>query len=286
MNKIKKIVSSRIVSSRSNDYNSFQNLIEDPEQLRKKIASLRFYLFKAFNHRNIDFVGTTCKLLAPFVITAGITVGVFKVFGGGFPFHRDAKIEYKTYSLDYSSIGYVSTDEEYKTNMDYQYSLPSNSLVIYTPWVYENGQYIRFKREYNLDNTVILNLFDAVLAEDYEYVSENLKVYRESKQIANRIDVNEYNGYFFEASLNTQDKADFLKYSETELKNIIITIVEMIITLSVGIAFNYYRKRYAEESSKFDYMWDLHQINFHYKSQYEHTIDKINIMKRDLERKK
>ncbi len=257
------------------------NRQKELEELRAKAIYLQTLIkqqklekFKQFNIRNLKLFTNSCNFFSPFVLTAGVIVGVFKLFGGGLPFYSDDVKKYKTYKMDYQSNGYVTMNEEYRTHMWFENPLPNSSLAIYTPWEFENGQYIRFKREYDLDTLDTLDLFDAVLREDYEYIKENLQNYKEEKQIANSIDENQDNKYFFNASLYMQDKEDFLKYKEDDLQNIIITIIELLFSLGIGGVIANLRD--------FDYIWEIGQINRHYNLK----IKSITQTKQELEKTK
>lgn len=260
----------RRIKERKSQIKELQDLREKTIQLEKQIAEQRVENFKQLNIRNLKIFGNTCNFVAPFVITAGLTVGVFKMFGGGLPFHTDEITKYKLYDLDYQTNGYVTMDESYRTNELLDDNLPSNELTIYTPWKYENSQYTRYKREYDIDKLNSLELFNAVLEEDYSYIEENLKDYKEEKQTVNSIDETEKMDYFFEASLHMLDKNDTLKYNETDLKNIVITIVELILGLGIGGTIAYFRD--------FEYLWELKRTN----NDYNYRIKAIKPMQEEL----
>lgn len=239
-------------------------------ELESKISEQKKENFKQLNIRNLKILANTCNFVAPFIISTGITVGVFKLFGGGLPFHSDEITKYKTYNLDFQTNGYVRMDDKYITNRWFDDSLPSNTLVVYTPWKEQDGQYERFKREYNLDELTTLDLYNAVLDEDYNYVSENLKNYKVEKQVINKIDPKEVNNYFFEASLHILDKEDALKYNETDLKNMVITIIELALGLGIGGAKAYFRD--------FKFLYELREINYN----YNYKISSIKLIKQEL----
>lgn len=247
-----------------------KKLEELKEQLKKKLDEQRKEKFKQFNIRNLKFFGNTCNFLAPFVLSAGIAVGVFRLCGGGFPFHTDEIKKYRLYNLDFDTKGYVTMDDEYRTYgiLD---ELKSNSLVVYSPWDEQNGQYIRFKREYNIGTLNSLDLYDAVLNEDYSYIEENVTDFKEEIQTTNRINEEESNDYIIQASLHMLDMEDTLVFSETDLKNIIITIIEVVLGLGVGSIIAWKRD--------FDYLWEIECINDEYKC----TIKKLNSTKEKLE---
>ena len=231
--------------------------------LELKIAEQKRKDFKQLNIRNLKVFTNTCNFLAPFVISAGITAGLFELGGGGLPFHSDEITKYKMYHLDFETKGYVTMDEEYRTNRWLDDPLPENSLTIYSPWEKKDNQYVRFKREYDIDSLTTLDLYNAVLDEDYEYIKENLKDYQEEKQVVSEIDSKIPNDYFFEASLHILDKEDVLKYNETDLKNIIITIIELVLGLAIGGVVAYRRD--------YEYLYFLEEINDSYRCKIQAT---------------
>ena len=255
---------------RKSQIKELQDLREKTIQLEKQIAEQKIENFKQLNIRNLRVFGNTCNFIAPFVISAGLTVGAFRLFGGGLPFHSDEIVKYKAYNLDYKTNGYVTMDESYRTNRWFDDSLPSNELTIYTPWEFKDNQYMRYKREYDISKLNTLDLFDAVLEEDYAYITNNIKEYKEEIQVANSIEETEGQDYFFEASLHMLDKEDVLKYNETNLKNTIITIIELVLGLGIGGAIAYFRD--------FEYLWELKDANI----DYHYRIKAIKPMQEEL----
>ena len=263
-----KIAAQRSANARKEEIKKLEELKAD---LEKELREQKKEKFEQFNIRNLKFLGHTCNFLAPFVLSAGITVGAFRLFGGGLPFHTDDITKYKTYNLDFDTKGYVTMDEEYRTNRWFDNAVPSNSLVIYSPWEEQNGLYIRFKREYNIGSLISLDLYDAVLNADYGYIEQNITDYKEEIQTSNHINEEEPNDYIFQASLHILDKDDTLVYSETDLKNIIITIIEVILGLGAGSLIAYFRD--------FEYLWEIESIN----DDYQWTIRRVNSTKEKLE---
>ncbi len=258
--KKEKILSQQRSKNRTQQIKELQQLKHD---LEIKIEKQKRENFKQLNIRNFKVFTSTCNFLAPFVISAGISVGLFRLFGGGLPFLSDEITKYKIYNLDFETKGYVTMDEEYRTNRWFDDSLPRNSLTIYTPWEQKDNQYVRLKREYDINSLTTLDLYNAVLAEDYEYIEENLKDYKEEKQVVSEIDSKISNDYFFEASLHILDKEDVLKYNETDLKNIIITIIELVLGLAIGGVVAYRRD--------YEYLYFLEEINDSYRCKIQAT---------------
>lgn len=129
-------------------------------------------------------------------------------------------------------------------------------MLIYTPWKLQDDQYVRFKRKYDLSKLVTLDLYNAVLDENYEYIRENFKEYKEEKQVINKLYETEPIDYFFQAELHMLDKDDILKYNESDLKNTIITVIELIFGLGIGTIINHYRN--------LDYLLKLKIANNYY----------------------
>lgn len=251
-----KILAQQRRNNRNQQIRELKQLQQLKHDLELKIAEQKSENFKQLNIRNLKVFTNTCNFIAPFVISAGLTVGAFSLCGGGLPFHSDKITKYKIYNLDFETKGYVTMDEEYRTNNWFDESLPENSLTIYSPWEKQDSQYVRFKREYDINSLATLDLYNAVLDEDYEYISENLKDYKEEEQVTSEIDSKKPNDYFFKASFHMLDKEDVLKYNETDLKNIIITIIELVLGLGCGGAVAHFRN--------YEYLYTLKRINDHY----------------------
>ncbi len=255
-----KILAEKRNKNRKSQIKELEELKLKALELESRIIEQKKENFKQLNIRNLKVFANACNFAAPLVISAGITVGVFRLFGGGLPFHSDEITKYKAYNLDFKTDGYVTMDDEYRTNRWFDDSLQSNTLVVYTPWEEQDGKYVRFKREYDIGKLTTLDLYNAVLDEDYNYISENLEEYKEEKQVVNEIDQKEDSDYFFEASLHMLDKEDVLKYNETELKNIVITIIELVLGLGIGGAIAHFRD--------FEFLYELRRVNRDYNCKF------------------
>lgn len=230
-------------SKRNNEiYKEKRKTLKELKDLKKDISELEARLkkekkdkTKQFHIRNLKVFANTCNFIAPFVVCSGITVGLFALCGGGTPIYVDKITKYKTYNMEYQGSEDIELAEGYRTNRWFdETATSSNSLIIYTPWKFQDDQYIRFKRKYDIGTLTTLDLYNAILEENYDYIENNLKDYDEEKQIINKIDMNEQNNYEIQASLHILVSDDFLKYDETMLKNSIISIIEIILGLGVG----------------------------------------------------
>ena len=247
-----------------------QELRKEAKCLEKKISEQNQENFKQLNIRNLKIFGNTCNFLAPFVISTGVTVGAFSLFGGGLPFYKDKVIKYKVYDLDYETNGSITMEESYRTNRWIDDDLASNELVIYTPWEYTDGQYVRYKREYNVDEIDTLDLFWAVLEKNYDYISEKIKDYKEEVQISDSLMTTLGEDWFIRASLHMLDEEDILDYNETNFKNMVITAIELIIGLCAGGVLVL--------SRNFDYLGEVEDANL----DYQEYVEEIQKMQKKL----
>lgn len=247
----------RLAEERQKEYKlKIKELEELKSKLELKLREQNKEKRRELHKRNLRVLVYSCNALTPYIVSIGVTIGVFKLLGGGYPFHIDEITKYKAYNLEYKTDEYAIMNEEYRKNGFWDESLPSNSLVIYTPWEQEADKYVRSKRIYNLDN-ITLRLYDAVLMEDYVYIANYLTDYKEERQTCNKMYENVPNDFYFEASLHMFNKDEFFKYDESDLKNIVITIIELVLGFGVGgfIAF----KR------DFEFFWEMEHVNDEYK---------------------
>lgn len=270
--KEKKLAEKRRIEICKAQMRELQALKEKIIKLESNIKLQKKFNFKQLNIRNLKIVANTAKFLTPFIISTGITAGIFWLFDGGLPFHLDEITAYKLYSIEMQKDGYATMDNKYmrqkKLSND---SLPSNRLVVYTPWELIDGQYVRFKRDYDIDKLATLNLYNAIVNKNYNYISENLKNYKEEKQILNQIYIGAKNDYLFETNLYVLDENDVLKYRETDFKNTIITIIELILGLGIG--------GLAAHIRDYEFLDELESLNMDYKI----NIKALKSMQKELE---
>ena len=246
-----------------------KELEKKANNLQKKISAQRKENIKQLNKRNFKLVKHTAKFTLPLVLTTSATVGVFRLFGLGFPCYVDDIKMYKTYNLDYQSNGYVQMDEEYSRYNFFDDHV--NSLIVYMPWKkYEDG-YKRLKQTYKVDK-ISLDLYNEILNKNYDYIFNNLILNSEEEQFINVIDESK-NDTIVRADLRLEDKEDVLKYNETDLRNTIVTISEILIIL-IGGAVVEYNRTY----DYMDYIDSVKQAN----KEYKNNVAPLKPIKQDL----
>ena len=275
MNKRKKRDFEQRKKERQLKIKELRELQDKAFQLEKELELRKSERIKELNIRNLKIFMNTCNFLAPFVLTAGLTVGGIKLFGLGLPIHTDKIINYKVYSLEYQTGGIVSMDEEYKTNRWFDDELPANKLTIYTPWELEDNRYFRYKLNYTLGKLENLDLFNALLTEDYFYIKsnigDNIKYGSQERQETENVQDVENSEYYFKANLTVLDEEDTLVYDETNLKNILVSISELLITGGIGVFCTRFRK--------FKYTDEIRKIN----NGYKEKINDIQVLEHELE---
>ena len=250
---------------------SLNELRETAKNLENKIKCQRKNDLKALGIKNLKIFGYTCNFLAPFIVVSGITAGIFAFYEGGLPFYKDDVVKYKTYSLDYQANEYVIEDITYESKIWHDEELDNNELIVYTPWQYENNQYIRYKRTYDVKITNPEEAFTAIKSNNYKYIEERVKTYKEEKQVVNNIDFVEENDYIIKASLHMINTEEPISYKESYIKNLIITIVELILGIGMGSFINSIRT--------YDYSHEVENEKMTYKL----SIATTKVMKKELE---
>lgn len=245
-------------NKKSKNMKKLDELKETAINLENEIKQVKKENLKISSIRNLKIFGKTVNFLVPFVLATGITIGGMAFLEGGLPFYKDDVTKYKVHSLDYQTKAYTIETESYESKLWHDSSLDTNKLVVYTPWQYENNQYVRYKRSYDVKITNYKEAFDAVKNNNYKYIEEKIvEPDEEEKQIVNSIDFVSENDYVIIASLHMMDKSDLIKYKETDVENLIMTIIDLVLGLGIG--------GLAAWARKFEYFYEVKQINSEYK---------------------
>lgn len=216
-----------------------EELEKQARELEEKVKIKKKEVFTKYNVRNLKLFLSATSFVAPFIISSVILANLTKELNLGVPFKRDDITKYKVYSLDYETGGEIMMTSEYKNKFK---KLLSNHLVVFTPWQQQNGQYVRYKRDYDLDKNINLELLEAVLDEDYNYIKENLNDYQEEQQTTNHLDETVENDDRIKASLHVFDKESTLLCSETTTENVTLTFFSLFGTFFVGTAITNFRE--------------------------------------------
>lgn len=209
------------------------------KELQEEKDRRRLNNLKNLGIRNLKIFVHCCNFLAPYVVTAGLAVGGFKLFDGGLPFHKDDVIKYNRIDLNKKSEERINYNEHYAERHWYDDVLPDSSLKIQFPYQEINGCFTRVIRDY--DVTATSELIAAVLDNDVNRIEELLPKYDEETETTSEChDVDDDSVII--AELHFIDKSQVLSYPESDLKNNIITATEALIVLIVGTLIAHFRK--------------------------------------------
>ena len=163
----------------------------------------------------------------------------------------------KTESL---SNSYVISSEEYSDDYNFYSANNDNSLILYHPWKKdENGNYSRKITTYKKDELDSIKLYKAVINDDYKYIIDHLKDFEESIETSNYIK-EETNEYIIKSNLSIFNKNDIIYEDESKIKNVLITLIELIGIMGIG-----YFISCACDCSIKDLVFDISYYNRKYK---------------------
>ena len=110
------------------EISKLENEIKHP-----KIANTKVYAL-----RGLKIVLRTGQLIAPFVVTAGITIGGFSALGAT-PFYRDKHKQKLEMMKELDSLGNIRYEQQYE-----EYQNPNNVISYYSKWNFvEDNLYSR-----------------------------------------------------------------------------------------------------------------------------------------------
>ena len=198
----------------------------------KQLKTLKKQLFKKTSLRNLKIFEETCYYILPYFTSFAIVAGASKINNNGFPFVKEELETKKMYTLDYKSNVSKTIDENYSND-----SL-SNHLIIYSPWEYNDGKYIRYKREYLLKKELLKDIYDAVVNEDYNYILENVPLKYETKEITNEVREEDWLGIYWDADISYQDQEDFIMIEESTKHFFLKNLITILITFISGRGYN------------------------------------------------
>ena len=215
-------------------------VLEDKlQELKEEKRARQIRNLKNLGIRNLKFFGYACNFIMPYVVTAGITIGAFKIFNGGLPFAKDDIIKYKMINLESDASENILVEEKYQENHWYSDAIPLSSLQIVYPWIESPGVgYTQVTRYYDVSTST--ELINAIIEKNIEKINELLPKYDEEIKQTNEYKNTDEKPTII-ANIHFLNKKDVLKYSESDLKNIIITSTEILLTFIIGSIVAYFR---------------------------------------------
>lgn len=202
-------------------------LKKDILDLQKKIEEQEKITFKEGCIKNLKIFGSICNFSAPLVISSSVIIGVLYLLGAGLPFVKDDFNKYKRYSLDYETDGEIESNEHYEyKNSD---ELEDCELTISFPTILnnDNNYYERTTRYYDEDTLDSVELYEAILSEDMEYINANYTEYDEEKIVTDYLPSNA-DDYIIKANLDFYVSDDSIPCEESDFDNNLVTIMDII----------------------------------------------------------
>ncbi|MCI9233242.1 MAG: hypothetical protein HFH08_01440 [Bacilli bacterium] len=218
---------------------------KEMNDLENKIKFSRFLNLKIATVRNLKISLRAMQLVAPYVLTAGLIAGGFKLVGGC-PFYRDVRQQNLNIMKEFDNLGNIRYEEQYS-----EYSGASNILYFYGKWEKSNdGFYTRTVEKYKLKELTeeeIIELFGKEKMTLQDILGSPLSSFRESNNNVADEDIEKDN--YFQAIIYQENKEDYILVRESVSDNILITILYICITALAELLPLYFRT----ELSSFDF---------------------------------
>ncbi len=235
----------------SNKY-FLMGLKKDINKLERELKSVEFVNAKIRFFRNLKIGLCFSRLLAPYIITAGCTFGIFNFFGVT-PFVKDVNKQKYEVRKEIDSLGDINVYSQYG-HFDDQ----TSSIVEYSKWKKNGDFYYREVKTYDLKNyneETVMEMLD----NPSNYSLEDLFGRPSSDIMEKKNNVSseelEKPGYV-KASLCSIDNENYILIEETSSTNSVSTLGWILLTLFVEVAPLSYRI----DHSNFDFGRSVRRI--------------------------
>ena len=221
-------------------------------EMRKEITKLENEIkhskignAKVYALRGLKTALRTGQLIAPFTVTAGITIGVFAAFGGT-PFYRDDHKQKLEMKKELDSLGNIRYEQQYK-----EYKNSKSVISYYSKWNFvEDNLYSRDIETYGIGDITeeqILKLINEDVESLREVLGEPISKKKETKN--NLTEEELQNEPFLQAMIYSKIDDDFIMLKESSGDNIGITLIWVLITVMVELISTIWRSGFSD----FDY---------------------------------
>lgn len=228
-------------------------------EMRKEISKLENEIkhskignTKVYALRGLKIVLRTGQLIAPFVVTAGITIGGFAALGGT-PFYRDKHKQKLEMMKELDSLGNIRYEQQYE-----EYANSSSVISYYSKWNFvEDNLYSRDIETYALGDITeeqILKLINDDVQSLREILGEPISKKKETKN--NLTEEELQSDPFLQAMIYSKFDDDFIIVKESSSDNIGITLLWAFVTVLAEIIPILWRV----DGSDFDYSYCIRKI--------------------------
>ena len=247
------------------------NLEEEIKEIEEKLSEER----KKNAIKNLKISSKVVKRVAPYLVSASIVTGCFKLAGLGIPFYNDSVKKSAEVKSEFDANGRLIKCERVYDGYDFEQKF--NRLLFYTDWTKVNDK--EYKREVygfriNKNNlTNIISLLDNkdVKLEDI-FGIPYMHVYESSYDM----DDSKNEGSFVKIITYSKDKDDYMIVKQGMEENFPTSLSYSAIVSIIYVIIGIYRCNY----SNFNYKYEIEDIKYRYRD--------INIskLKKELKKKK
>lgn len=246
-------------------------LEKDILELQKKIEEQKKITFKEGCIKNLKIFGSICNFTAPLIVSSGVVIGCMYLISSSLPFVKDNEELGKRYSLDYETNGKIESYEHYDKYANCEFE--DNELTISSPAILNNdGSYERVIRYYDEDNLDSVELYNAILSNDMDYIDDNYTEFDEEEVVTDYLPSNA-DDYIMKANLDFYVSEDYILREESDFDNNLVTVMGIVGSLGFFAWLHHLRNfRLISSIEKF-------------KENYKHEVDNLDYLNKELEEK-
>ncbi len=215
------------------------------KQLENEIKYSKLTNLKIKTVRNLKISARAMQLVAPYVLTAGILAGGFKLLGAC-PFYRDIHQQNLNTMKEIDSLGNIRYEEQYD-----DFTSSSNMLHFYGKWEKsENGFYTRTVEKYELEKLTeeeIIALFEKERITLRELLGAPISSIQESDNSITEEEIEEEN--YFQAIIYSENKEDYILVRESSSDNFVESLLYILLT----VLCEFLPLAFRSEVSSFDF---------------------------------
>ncbi len=252
--------------------NKEMKLLEnDVLELQKMIEEQKKITFKEGCIKNLKIFGSICNFTVPLIVSSGVVIGCVYLISSSLPFVKDSEELGKRYSLDYETNGKIESYEHYVKYANCEFE--DNELTISSPAILNDDEgYERVIRYYDEDNLDSVELYNAILSNDMDYINDNYTEFNEEKVVTDYLPSNA-DDYIIKANLDFYVSEDYIPREESDFDNNLVTVMDIVGSLGL-------------------FAWIHHKRNFRlffsiekFEENYKHEVDYLDCLNKDLEEK-
>lgn len=256
---------------------------EQMNKQKRMLFKLKFDLDKLYfniNHtklsnikcnikKNIEMTLCKCRLVAPYLISLGITFGSFSI-AGFTPFLLDDEKNNLKIMKEIDNNGNIRYETQYS-----EFENMNNTITYYSNWYKKNNMYARNIKVYNIGDLSENNIL-RIINSDYNNLDDIF-----GNPIIDRTElkenVDDINDSYVQARIYSEDIDDYIFLKQPMNNNVVETIIWLFITLIIEL--------FIISSREYNYKKIKNSIIKKYSMEfYDNLLKKIEIRKNNYER--